>query len=86
LLDAIDGADVVFCAHTGFEGADTVSALIDGVLVGGTVRVHFRRVPFADIPADRIARRAWLYDQWLAMDEWIATRRGPERYRGSTVA
>lgn len=65
------GADAVFCAHTGLEGADSVRALLRGDLVGRTVRVAFWRVPFADIPQAADAQAAWLYDRWAELDRRI---------------
>ncbi len=71
LLAANPGADVVFCAHTGFEGAGTFNDLLNGSLVHQSIRVCFWRVPFADIPRQREAQIDWLYAQWRAIDDWI---------------
>ena len=72
LLERSRDADAVFCAHTGFEGADTLRALLNGVLIGRTVRVHLWRVPHDEIPIGPAARAAWLYDQWLRVDAVVA--------------
>jgi hypothetical protein len=72
-----EGADIVFCAHTGLEGANHFADLFSGSLLDTVVRVRFWRVPFRDIPTDRLARIAWLYDQWERVDEWIAEHRAP---------
>ena len=71
LLERNHGVDVVFCAHTGLEGAGSPTDLLAGGLVGSTVRVRFWRVPYADIPATSAARIDWLYDQWQRIDDWI---------------
>jgi 1-acyl-sn-glycerol-3-phosphate acyltransferase len=71
LLDRNRGADVVFCAHTGFEAAGSPSDILGGALVGSTVRVRFWRVPYADVPATAAARVDWLYEQWQHLDDWI---------------
>lgn len=69
-------ADVVFCAHTGFEGAGTFGDLWRGSLVGARVRVRFWRVPAARIPRDPDDRREWLFDQWATLDRWLASVAG----------
>lgn len=75
LLEERPDADVVFCAHVGFDRATRFSTFMKGGLVGVTVRVAFWRVPAADIPAARDARIHWLMDQWERVDTWIGARR-----------
>jgi 1-acyl-sn-glycerol-3-phosphate acyltransferase len=69
LLDAAPEADVVFVAHTGFEGAATFREFWRGALVGKTVRLRLTRAPAASIPRDD--RAAWLYDRWAELDAWV---------------
>jgi 1-acyl-sn-glycerol-3-phosphate acyltransferase len=76
LLDAAAGADVVFCAHVGFDGYERISDIWAGTLVGQTISVSFWRCPAAEIPADREGRVAWLYDNWQRMDDWVGEHRG----------
>jgi 1-acyl-sn-glycerol-3-phosphate acyltransferase len=71
LLDRSHGADVVFCAHVGFDAAATFWHFWNGSLVGQTIRVRFWRVPHAEIPKDRDARIDWLYTQWERMDAYV---------------
>lgn len=71
LLERNRDADVVFCAHTGFEPAGSPSDIIGGRLVGSTVRVRFWRVPRADVPEAATARIEWLYAQWQHIDDWL---------------
>lgn len=71
ILELNENADAVFCAHVGLESAVTASDLLSGNLVGQTIRAHFWRVPFADIPRDREAQTDWLYEQWAKVDEWV---------------
>jgi 1-acyl-sn-glycerol-3-phosphate acyltransferase len=71
LLDRNPGADILFCAHVGFDAASTFWHFWNGSLVGQTIRVRFWRVPAAEIPKDRDARIAWLFDQWGRMDEYV---------------
>jgi 1-acyl-sn-glycerol-3-phosphate acyltransferase len=78
LLDAAPAADVVFCAHTGLEGAASLADLWRGDLVGRLVRVRFWRIPRAEIPAERAARSRWLDEWWERLDAWVdAARAGP---------
>jgi 1-acyl-sn-glycerol-3-phosphate acyltransferase len=72
LLEHAAEADVVFCAHVGFEPVTRTLDLLRGALAGRTVRVWFWRVPRAEIPATRAHRAAWLFEQWERMDEWVA--------------
>jgi hypothetical protein len=72
LLRSNRHADVVFCAHTGFEPAGSPSEIVRGGLVGATIRIRFWRVPRADVPDTESGRIAWLYAQWQRIDDWIA--------------
>jgi len=71
LLGSNPTADVVFLAHTGFEGIRGVRDLLSGALVGRTIRVHLWRVLRADIPQDEQEQAAWLYAQWARLDAWV---------------
>lgn len=74
LLDRAPAADVAFCAHAGLEGANHLRDLVDGSLVGATVRIRWWRVARADIPRDAAARVAWLRQWWERLDGWIDDR------------
>ncbi len=71
LLEAAPGADVVVCAHTGFEGAASLAELWKGALVDQVIRVQFRRIPRDEIPTGRDARVAWLQDEWRRVGAWV---------------
>jgi 1-acyl-sn-glycerol-3-phosphate acyltransferase len=71
LLERNRGADAVFCAHVGFEGAGSFRDLLAGTLIGQLICVSFWRIPFGDIPADRPRRVEWMWQQWRRIDEWI---------------
>jgi 1-acyl-sn-glycerol-3-phosphate acyltransferase len=71
LLDRNPGADVLFCAHVGFDAAATFWHFWNGTLVGETIRVRFWRVPAAEIPKERDARIDWLFGQWERMDAYV---------------
>jgi hypothetical protein len=81
LLDeaAEDGIDIVFCGHAGFDGFQRVSNIWDGELVGTTISVRFWRAAAAEIPPDREARIAWLYEHWQEVDDWVGERRAANR-------
>jgi 1-acyl-sn-glycerol-3-phosphate acyltransferase len=68
LLNSVPDGDVVFCAHTGFEGISTLGDLWRGSLMDRTIRVRFWRAPRASIPADDDGRAAWLLEQWRSVD------------------
>lgn len=72
LLQANPGKDVLFCAHTGFEGSSHFSDLINGAWISARVRIYFWRVKFSDIPSDPTAQRTWLFSQWDTMHDWVA--------------
>jgi 1-acyl-sn-glycerol-3-phosphate acyltransferase len=74
LLEAAPDADVVVCAHTGFEGAASLAQIWNGALLDRTIRVHFRRIPRDAIPKDRDAALAWLLDEWRRVDAWVRAR------------
>lgn len=79
LLDRARGADVVFCAHTGLEGANHLRDLLAGSLIGKTVRFRYWRVAARDIPVDGEARLAWLREWWERLDAWIGSCPGEAR-------
>ncbi|MFE1857861.1 hypothetical protein [Streptomyces anandii] len=70
-LTAAPHADVVFVAHTGLDGIDSVRAAWAGVPLGEAVRAHWWRVPAAEVPEGDEAREQWLLAQWQQVDQWI---------------
>jgi len=73
LLGNNPGADVLFCSHTGLEGAASFWELLSGRIVGKTVHIKLWRVPFADIPTARSDQIEWLHGQWARVDAYIAS-------------
>jgi 1-acyl-sn-glycerol-3-phosphate acyltransferase len=71
LLERNEAADVVFCAHFGFDGVVDLRDFLRGSLVGRVVKVRFWRVPFAAIPVSRDARKDWLFENWERIDDWV---------------
>jgi 1-acyl-sn-glycerol-3-phosphate acyltransferase len=74
LLEANPGRDLLFCAHSGFEGSSHFSNLINGSWMSARIRMTFWRVPFADIPREPDARVAFLFNQWDRMNLEVAGR------------
>jgi len=71
LLEANPGRDIVFCAHTGFEGATHFASLVRGGWTGAHIRIRFWRVRYADVPARPHARREFLFAAWDAMQRAV---------------
>ena len=76
LLEATRGTDVVVCGHVGLDGFEYMSDIWAGGLVGTTVRIKFWRHDAADVPTDRDALVAWLYDRWQELDDWVGESLG----------
>jgi 1-acyl-sn-glycerol-3-phosphate acyltransferase len=71
LLEAAPEADVVVCAHTGFEGAASLAQIWQGALLHQVIRVQFRRIPRNEIPTERDARIAWILEEWQRVGAWV---------------
>lgn len=65
-------ADVIFCAHTGFEGVTSLGDLWRGALIDTTLRIRLWRVPYAEIPNTREERIEWLLSEWKKVDDFVA--------------
>ena len=75
-LAANPGRDLLFCAHTGFEGSSHFRTLINGAWSGARIHIHFWRVPFDDIPTSANDRCRLLFEQWDRMERWVSLRAG----------
>ncbi len=71
LLEANPGRDLVFCAHTGFEGSSHFSNLINGSWLGARIGIAFWRVPYGQIPREESAQTAFLFTQWDRMQRTV---------------
>jgi len=71
LFNALPDADCVFVAHTGLETFAKISSLLNGAVVGSSVRVKLWRVSANDIPRGREECLHWLYSQWGQVDEFV---------------
>jgi 1-acyl-sn-glycerol-3-phosphate acyltransferase len=74
LIEAAPEADVVVCAHTGFEGAASLARIWNGALLHQVIRVQFRRIPRDEVPSERDARVAWILAEWQRVDAWVGER------------
>ena len=75
LLERNEGADAVFCAHTGLESTTSIGRLWRGVLVGARVQVRFWVVPFEEIPKGREALSTWFWDEWAKVSAFLEDNR-----------
>ena len=75
LIDAAPQADIVFCAHTGYENSATLADFVRGGLYRAVVRVKFWRVPAAQVPTDHAARATFLAAEWRKVDAFVAAHR-----------
>ncbi|WP_327290281.1 hypothetical protein [Streptomyces sp. NBC_01198] len=71
-LAAAPTADVVFVAHAGLDVIASPRAAWSFLPFRRPVRVHWWRIPAADIPTGDAARSGWLLGQWERMDRWTA--------------
>jgi hypothetical protein len=55
LSEEKEGAEAVFCVHTGLESTASIGQLWRGGLVASRERVRFWVVPFEEIPKGRKA-------------------------------
>lgn len=65
-------ADVVVIAHHGLDAYPSFADLAKVVPLRHPIRVGAWRVSRAEIPATLPERLAWLDEQWLAVDAWVA--------------
>ena len=73
LMDAVPHADVVFCAHTGYERTVRLADFVAGGLYRAIVKVKFWRVAAAAIPRDPDLRVKFFQDEWRKVNAWVAT-------------
>ncbi|MFC4035876.1 hypothetical protein ACFO3J_31055 [Streptomyces polygonati] len=76
-LTAAPTADVLFVAHAGLDVIASPRAAWSFLPFRRPVRVHWWRIPAAEIPAGDAARSEWLLGQWERMDRWTAEQAIP---------
>ncbi|MEW6209875.1 MAG: 1-acyl-sn-glycerol-3-phosphate acyltransferase [Acidobacteriota bacterium] len=82
LLEKNQGADIIFCAHTGLESVVDLRDILHGTLIRREIRVRFWRVDFDAVPKSREERLRWLYDEWAKVDRWIGEQKASLREAG----
>jgi hypothetical protein len=75
LLEKNRGADVIFCAHTGFESVIDLRDILRGTLISREIHVRFWRIGFDAIPKTSDEQLRWLYDEWAKVDHWIGEQK-----------
>ncbi len=75
LLEKNEGADIVFCAHTGLESVVDLRDVLRGTMISREIRVRFWRISFDAIPETREEQLRWLYDEWAKVDRWIGEQK-----------
>ena len=59
-------------AHHGFEPLSSIAGLWRAVPLQAPVRVRITRHRRDDVPDDEAGLVAWLDEQWLDLDRWVA--------------
>jgi 1-acyl-sn-glycerol-3-phosphate acyltransferase len=72
LLDGAPHADLVFCAHTGYENSARLADFVAGGLYRATVKVRCWRVAARDVPSEPAARAAFFDREWQKVNDWVA--------------
>ncbi len=80
LIEAAPEADIVICAHTGYENTEQLKDFVNGGLYRAAVRVKFWRIPAAQVPRDLEARAEFLHQEWRKVNDFVA------KYRESATA
>jgi 1-acyl-sn-glycerol-3-phosphate acyltransferase len=70
-LEARNGSDVVFAAHTGLGLAAYPKQFWRDMPIGRTLHFRMWLEPSTRVPATREDQVAWLYDWWKRIDDWI---------------
>jgi 1-acyl-sn-glycerol-3-phosphate acyltransferase len=78
-LDAAPEAGIVLVGHTGFEDLDSVADIWRGLPLDRQLTMRWWSVPPGEVPSEREARIAWLYDWWARIDAWITEQGAAER-------
>lgn len=71
LLKANPCRDLLFCAHSGFEGSSHFSTLINGSWKNARIKIEFWRVPYSKVPTGEKAQTQFLFEQWDRMEQTV---------------
>jgi 1-acyl-sn-glycerol-3-phosphate acyltransferase len=81
VLKANPQRDLIFCAHSGFEGSSHFSTLINGSWINARIKIEFWRIPYPEVPTEEKAQTLFLFDQWDRMERTVSVLQrttGPE--------
>ena len=79
LLSANKHHDLLFFAHSGFEGSANFVELMNGSWSHSEIHLEFWRVPYANIPTGAAEQKEFLFEQWDKMHDTVERL---ERLRG----
>jgi 1-acyl-sn-glycerol-3-phosphate acyltransferase len=75
-IEANPSADVVFVAHTGLDGLDSLRDVWAAIPDHKVLHMVWRVLPAGQVPrGDRDAQVDLLYDAWEGIDQWIGLHR-----------
>ena len=77
LLQGAPDADVVICANTGLESFGSIADIVNGLWSDRPIIIETWRIPRSDIPETEEAFNAWLFDQYVKIDQWVADHQPP---------
>lgn len=86
LLERTQAADVLVVAHTGIEAAGSMADLLQGGLIGATLRVRLWRFRAADVPREPASARSFLEDVWQGVDAFVTSAGALPAHTGSKGA
>jgi 1-acyl-sn-glycerol-3-phosphate acyltransferase len=75
LIEAAPTADIVICAHTGYENTEQLKDFANGGLYRADVRVKFWRIPASNVPRDLDERAEFFHQEWRKVNEFVAKYR-----------
>lgn len=74
LLEGAPDADVIILGHVGFEPFGTIGEILRNLGAGHDVALRAWRFARAQVPTDPQEQIDWLFERWVEMDRWIASR------------
>lgn len=77
-------ADIVLVAHTALESLGTLRDLHRRLPLTRPVLARLWRIPAAEVPRERDALIAWLFDWWERIDAWIVENAPDAETPGAT--
>ena len=81
LLEGARTGDVVICVNTGLEPFGSVRSILDNPTSDQPIVIETWRIPRDHIPTDPDAFDIWLFEQFVAIDDWVAQNSPAENDR-----